>query len=44
MKGCEPIGIGWWHQQIATLGLASRSVLLLAVLVISLLSVMLDLM
>jgi hypothetical protein len=39
MKGYEPIGIGWWHQQNAAL-----SVLLFSVLVISLLSVMLDLM
>jgi len=44
MKGYEPIRIGWWHQQTAALGLASQSVLLFSVLVISLLSVMLDLM
>jgi len=28
MKGCEPIGIGWWHQQTAVLGLASQLVFL----------------
>jgi hypothetical protein len=40
MKGCEPISIGWWHQQNAALGLVALS----SVLVISLLSVMLELM
>jgi hypothetical protein len=44
VKGCEPIGIGGWSQQIAALGLASLLVLLFSILVISLLLVMLDLM
>lgn len=44
VKRCEPTGIGGRHQQIAVLDLASLSVLLSSVLVISLLFVMPDLM